>query len=235
MKDNSFAGNLYVVTGASRGIGRSISELLLQRGAEVVGVGRNEKKLREIERRHSGFSYIVMDLSRPKAGEELARQLKGVGVHGLINNAGYAYWGDPLKVPVEEYRRMTQLLYLTPIELSHSLLPELKGGVVVNVISAIVHVRFRRMTGYGAAKSALHYYTVGARKYYKKRGVHLMAVYPGPVKTDFFSHPSFEGEVDLLRGFSVTPEKVARATLGGIKRKACSIYVPWYLRVISLR
>lgn len=235
MSSENVHGKLYVVTGASRGIGREIARLFLDRGAEVVGVGRSEDDLRQLKKEYAGFSYIVSDLSREGSGLELAKELMGRGVKGLVNNAGYAWWGDPLKMPLKEIRRMTQLMFLTPIELSEALLEDLRGGVVVNIISSIVHVRMGNLTVYGAVKTALHYYTVAARPFYRQNGVHLMGVYPGPVRTEFFSHPTFPEEGVIFERFAVSPGRVARAVIKGIERRAKSVYVPWYLRVISFR
>jgi len=235
MSRKNFHGKLYVVTGASRGIGREIARVLLQRGAEVIGVGRSEDLLRRFKKEYASFSYIVSDLSQEGSGLELASELEGMGVKGLINNAGYAWWGDPFRMPPSEVRRMTQLMFLTSVELSRALIEDLKGGEVVNIISAVVHVRMKKLTVYGAVKTALHYYTLASRPYYKKRGVHLMGVYPGPVRTEFFSHQSFPKNGLFLERFAVSPERVARAVIRGIERESRSVYVPWYLRVMSFR
>lgn len=89
---------LFIVGGASSGLGRAVAMRLLQEGARVLGVARNAEGLKEIEQLFTGrFSFMTGDLSVPETIEELMRLTGTEPIHGVLINAG----GPPAKMIME--------------------------------------------------------------------------------------------------------------------------------------
>jgi len=96
------------------------------------------------------------------------------------------------------------------------------------VVTAGVHVVMRDLPVYGAAKIALHYALKALRRELEGRGVHLVEVYPGLVRTEFHERAG--------RGVSggVPPEEVARAIVEAVERRKRVVYVPRYLALLRV-
>lgn len=123
---------------------------------------------------------------------------------------------------------MAMTNFVAPIILTKRLLPLMhRGSVVVMIITAGIHVLMRGLPLYGATKIALHYASKALREELHKYGVHLPAVYPGVVKTEFHERAGrrVAGGLD--------PRRVAKALLGGVKKKE-RIYVPGYLSIARI-
>lgn len=220
-----------LVTGASSGIGRALSEELCKEGNnKVLGVGRNIKNLREIKETHNDcFDYLVLDLSDVKSIKtivaEVSNRFRVLDV--LVNNAGYGLYKSLLEVSVEDIVNMTLVNFVTPLALVRELLPYMqRGSTVVNVITTGIHVLMTKLPLYGATKIALHYASEALRRELRDKGIYLISVYPGVVKTSFHSRAG----VRELKG-GVTPEEVAKRIIKSIRSKKERIYVPGYLEI----
>ncbi|MEM2453456.1 MAG: SDR family NAD(P)-dependent oxidoreductase, partial [Ignisphaera sp.] len=103
-----------------------------------------------------------------------------------------------------------------------------KGSIVVMVITAGIHVLMKNLPIYGATKIALHYATEALRYELERYGIHLLAVYPGAVKSEFHSRAGR----DIKRGIEVV--NVAKAVVKAIKKKKKRLYIPNYLSIARL-
>lgn len=222
-----------VVTGASSGIGLELSRLLCRDyGARVIGVGRNEHRLRELEKEFSNcFSYILADLSSlqdiDRAVEKIRQFLTTVDI--LVNNAGFGLYKPILEHRDEEVVSMAMANFASPIILVRRLLPLMpRGSTVVMVITAGVHVLMRDLPLYGATKIALHYSSEALRYELERYGINLLAVYPGAVKTEFHRRAGRELENGL------EPIHVARAILKAVEKKKKRIYIPQHLSIARI-
>lgn len=135
----SVAGKTFLVTGAGRGIGASISRLLVENGASVLLTARRVKELEQVQAelcgldavRHSASTVTVVpgDVSTRQGCEAIAAAVSGATggrLHGLINNAGVA-WGAPLaSFPESEFNRAWHVNVAAPFYLSRALLPALQ-------------------------------------------------------------------------------------------------------------
>ena len=157
--DLQLKDKIIVVTGGSKGIGLSITHVLIEEGAFPVIVTRNEASaqevLKDIQARGGQAQYVIAELSRPEACENACRQIvKEFGkVDGLVNNAGVndgiglehgSYEGF-----IESIKRNVAHYYL----MAHLLLPELKKskGAIVNIGSKTSVTGQGGTSGYAAA------------------------------------------------------------------------------------
>jgi len=222
-----------VVTGSSRGIGRAVAERLCREGFRVVGVGRDVDALKAAERELGEcFSGLAYDLSDPSSWRRLVDEAVGIlgGVDLLINNAGFGIYKPVLSHNPDEVLSLAVVNFAAPIALTKLFLDHIpRGGTVVFVITAGIHVLMSKLPVYGASKIALHYAVKALREELKPRGIRVVAVYPGGVLTEF--HKRGGGEPPR---FSVTAERVAEAVVKAVKRGSGEVYVPSYLKILKI-
>lgn len=221
-----------VVTGASSGIGRELAKLLCKKGFRVLGVGRDVKALEGLKSEVDGFEFIACDLSDLGCVSEIS---SGVAASYspldlLVNNAGYGSAKKLIEMTAEEVVNMTLVNFIAPVVLTRELLPYMRSGsTVVNVVTAGVHILMTQAPLYGATKIALHYASGALRRELKERGVHLVEVFPGVVRTKFHERAGMRAP---MRG--VPPEQAARIILGAVEKKKGRVYIPWYVGFLRL-
>jgi len=222
-----------VVTGSSRGIGKAIAEKLCREGFRVVGIGRDVDALRAVENKLGDcFKGLVYDLSDQSSWRKLVEEVVEIlgGVDLLINNAGFGIYKPVLDHSLDEMISLTMVNFLAPIALTKLFLDYIpRGGTVVFVITAGIHVLMSKLPVYGASKIALHYVVKALREELKSKGVRVVAVYPGGVYTEF--HKRGGGEPPR---FSITADRVAEAVVKAITRGSKEVYVPGYLKILKI-
>ena len=218
-----------LVTGATGGIGRLLVEGLVERGYRVIGVARNEKKLRELQKKLPAFEYIIADLSKGDFPSTILEGLERLGAQKidlLINNAGLAVRKPLLDHSEDELEGVFRVNAVAPVELTRELLPFLsEGSTVVFIISGVAFINVPEIPSYCASKAALHYLAVNLEKELLDRGIHVMRVYPKQVKTGFWNGKVPKG--------SIGPEDVARAVFKGLKKGKREVFVPGYLKLVK--
>lgn len=96
--DLQIKDQLFIVGGATSGLGRAVAMQLLQEGASVIGIARGEEPLREMEARFPGqFQFVATDITSPSALVEIMHLVGDRQVHGVLVNAG----GPPAKMIME--------------------------------------------------------------------------------------------------------------------------------------
>lgn len=210
----SLQGKTLLVTGASSGIGRALCELLVQRGANVLGVTRRPSALSE------EVSPIQADLSQR---EEVSAIFQNLGkIDGLVNCAGAAYLSriiDGNPADWEEMWRVNVMALTLCCQLSLKHFPG-SGGRIVNVCSMSGH-RVPPSGGfYAPTKFAVRAVTDALRSELKAAGlpIQVACVSPGFVDTPMLDQ-YFRGREDVLSQTRAAmrmldPEDVAWAILG---------------------
>lgn len=227
MSEKSLAGRNALVTGASRGIGRSIAISLSEHGAHVILVARNEELLNEvkaeIESQGGTAQVIVSDLGLEESAEQVAQQIDIDSLHILVNNAG----GNSFMSPVQSMRlsgwRKTLNLNLDSIvALTQALIPRLVNsgnGSVINVASVAGLNGSPFMSHYGAAKAALISFSRSLAIELAAQGVRVNSLVPGWIETDLtdFLRGTKEAEAGALARVPMArwgrPEEIADAAL----------------------
>jgi NAD(P)-dependent dehydrogenase (short-subunit alcohol dehydrogenase family) len=206
-------GSVALVTGANRGIGRAITEALLERGAEkVYATARDPRTLAVLEERYgSRLVALRLDVTDADQVAEVAREATDVDV--LINNAG-AFEPTELsdEAIVDVARREMEVNYFGALRMLQGFGDTLvrRGGVIVYVGSAAGLTNVPLQPTYSASKAAQHSLTQASRALLAGRGVTVHGVYPGPVDTDMTKDlpPQFE---------KTAPEHVANQVLDGVE------------------
>jgi NAD(P)-dependent dehydrogenase (short-subunit alcohol dehydrogenase family) len=202
-------GSVALVTGANRGIGRAITEALLERGAHKVYATARDPKTLEVLRERYGSRLVPLRLDVTD-GDQVARVARqATDVDLLFNNAG-AYEPTELtnEAIVDVARREMEVNYFGALRMLRSFADTLvhRGGVIVNVGSAAGLTNVPLNPTYSASKAAQHSLTQASRALL--RGVTVHGVYPGPVDTDMVKTLALE---------KTPPEDVANAVLDAVE------------------
>jgi len=175
-----------VVTGATSGIGRAITEALLARGDTVAGVGRSRGALDELSTR-PGFVAVQHDLHDvdglvAKLSSTVTR-LGGVDV--LVNNAGIAEARSITDSTPAFFRETLDVNLAAPAAAIHALWPHLAAsrGRIINVSSLAQLDPFPGFFAYAASKAGLHLLTVVAAAEGADSGIRAVTIAPGVVDT----------------------------------------------------
>jgi 3-oxoacyl-[acyl-carrier protein] reductase len=192
--DLGLRGKTALVTGASRGIGRSIALALAAEGARVALCARSAPALQEAsaaihERTGAATATISADLSRlDEIGRviDAARDRLG-GIDILVNNAGAIRGGDFLKTPDEQWTEDWSLKLLGYIRMSRAVLPLMQaqgGGRICNVVGAAGRNPGPTYLAGGAANAALINFTKGLADLAARWNILVTAVSPAATRTE---------------------------------------------------
>ncbi|MEI6362655.1 MAG: SDR family NAD(P)-dependent oxidoreductase [Actinomycetes bacterium] len=212
-RTSPLAGRRAVITGASRGIGRSIAELFASCGADVLIVARNEDALAEVSARiePTGRTCAVLpcDVTADDAASRIVESATTAlgGIDILVNNAGgNSFMSSLQSMRLSGWDKTLRLNLDSIVHLTHAALPLLveSGNASVINIASVAGLRSAPfMSHYGAAKAALLSLTRSLAVETAKEGVRVNALVPGWIETD-------------LTGFLRADEGTERSLLGDV-------------------
>jgi short-subunit dehydrogenase len=228
-----------LITGASRGLGRSIAEVMARRGAQVALVARDGAALDVLAKELGGKAYPT-DLMDPEAVEALLDRVEADGpVDVLINNAGVDRVGRFHEASAQEVRELLQVNLNAPMELCRQVMPRLLArgrGHIVNVSSMGAISTGPGVTLYGASKAGLSHFTAGIRSELRGKPVGTTLVQIGEVKTDMIDHIREFGPArrtierslrwGMLPPEALEPEVVAAAIADAVERNRKHVILP---------
>ncbi|TGK82428.1 SDR family oxidoreductase [Leptospira noumeaensis] len=185
-----------LVTGASRGIGLSISQMLVCHGYKVYGISRNPGTCKFT---HELFHLMACDLSNSKEIDHFIvnfPEIKDISL--LIHNAGLAYFAPVEELSSEKIREMVSLHLTAPMLLTSAFTRSLKqnrgrilfiGSVAGKEISPWGNV-------YASLKAGIHHFARELFAELRKFGVKVHLIIPDITKTDFYKNLNFEPDED---------------------------------------
>ncbi|WP_432536413.1 SDR family oxidoreductase [Kineococcus arenarius] len=194
----SLTGRRALVTGASRGIGRSIAQRLGAEGATVaVHYGRSEQAAREVVQAiqaAGGAAFTVRaDLDTAEGAQALwgayddaaAQQGLDTAVDILVNNAGVTLRGGIGEISLEDFERQFSINTRAPYLITQEGLKRLSdGGRIINISSGVTRIAFPDILSYAMTKGAIDAMTLTLAAHLGPRGITVNAVAPGIVDTD---------------------------------------------------
>lgn len=209
----------YLITGASRGIGRAIAERLAAEGRHLLLHGRDRASLAEtasaVKAKGAEASLLVYDLSVPVELEALIRGASHEPLTALINNAGGGIAKPFDEMTLAEWNRMFTVNVTAPFRLMQGVTPlMLAGASIVNLISISGKTAFPGWSGYTAAKFALDGFTKSIREELRPRGIRVINIYPAATDTDIWN--KIDGS--WPREKMMSPAQVAEAVAFALER-----------------
>lgn len=232
-----------VVTGASTGIGRSLSLAWAKQGATVVMSARGREALeataQEVEAAGGQPIVVVGDVTEPVHRTALVGKAEAAGgIDVLVNNAGRGYYGGVLGLELDAVRDLFELNVLAPLALVQKAAPLLEQarGTVVMISSVAGVVAAPNIGAYSASKFALEALSMSMRAELAAKGIRVVVVRPGPVYTPFRKHAS---RTDGYEGFAEPDPKaqsadaVATQVLRAVAKNKPIVETSAYVRVAS--
>jgi len=224
-----------VITGASSGIGEALAREYLRRGASLTLVARRRGKLEELAEGHADTCRVVeADLTdHEHACDWVDAAAEALGeIDVLVNNAGVQIVGRTVDTSVEACERMLRLNILSPLRLTKHVLPGMiarRRGTIVDIASMAAIAPTPGMFYYNASKAALAAASESLRGELRGTGVHVMTVYPGPVRTamEATGRAAYE-ETAMMKLFTPVGEAgvLARKIANGVASRRARIIYP---------
>lgn len=209
-----------IVTGASKGLGKSFAHLLASQGYDLLLVARSEKLLSEeteaIKKQYGvKVNALSVDLSDSNSTTSVItwcsqHQFKP---SVLVNNAGYACWGYFDKIELQQHVQMMQVNMNALVSLTHGLLPLLKEarqGFILNVASTAAFQAVPSMALYAASKAFVRSFSRGLRYELRNSNISVTCLCPGPIATNFIQQAGMEAMQETAKKFEMSAEVVAK-------------------------
>ncbi len=204
-----------VVTGANRGIGLEFVRQLKARGASVVAVCRTSSS--ELDalgvRVESG-----VDVTQPAAWSKLAGRLAHDDIHLLIQNAGVLLDDSLENVDLDKVRAQIELNAIAPLFLTRALAPRLHTGAKIALITSRMGSIGENSSGgyygYRMSKAALNAAGVSLAHDLKPRGVAVVILHPGSVRTEMTGGQGMIEADESVRGLLQRIDELRVETTG---------------------
>ncbi|PCJ24757.1 MAG: short-chain dehydrogenase [SAR86 cluster bacterium] len=186
---------LVVISGATSGIGLSMSKAMLEQGYQVLGIAR---ELEQTAIEHKNFSYESMDIANISKLQDAISQIVSnidIPVKALINNAGLGKMGNLEQLSVNDIRLVMDTNFISHAIITKSFLPLLKKqgyGDIIFTGSEAALKGSRQGSIYCASKFAVRGFAQALREECGKSGVRVTIINPGAVRTPFFDELHFE-------------------------------------------
>jgi NAD(P)-dependent dehydrogenase (short-subunit alcohol dehydrogenase family) len=214
-----------LVTGASRGIGKSIAIRLMNDGYSVIATyntGREEAEI--LSRSYPSLKWHQADFAKQEQLEDLVRKLANVRLDAIVNNAGLIMFEDFDNFDFGIWHTTFQVNLNAPLYLTLSLQHQLNdGAAIVNISSLDGMVGSFASMSYSASKAALINLTKSLGNNFGQRGIRVNALAPGWINTGMSTPESHEATKITPLGRNGKPEEVADAVSFLLSDKASFI------------
>lgn len=232
-----------VVTGGSRGLGKSSALALSQKGTDVIITYNSQKDkaddvVHEIESVGRKASALQLDVGEVSSHGTFVSQLSGIlkekwnrdSFDFLINNAGFAYNSTFGETTEEKFDSMMKVHFKGVYFLTQSLLPYLAdNGRIINFSSGLARFTTPGWSAYASMKGAVEVMTRYMAKELGPRGIRVNTVAPGIIDTDFH-----HGALDAAPGIKETIGKQMALgrigqpeDIGGVVASLCNDEMSW--------
>lgn len=193
---------MIIVTGASRGLGRAVTERLLDAGHEVLGISREAEGL--------PFETVPCDVSDYDAVKSIAQNLRKrkIEVHGLINAAGIASMNLAVTTPPSMTQKLIQTNLVGTIhccQLFAPLMIRRKSGSIINFSTIAVALGLKGESIYAASKAGVEGFSRAFAREMTDFDIRVNCVAPGPIKTDLLKGVSDE-QIEAIVSQQVLPK-----------------------------
>jgi NAD(P)-dependent dehydrogenase (short-subunit alcohol dehydrogenase family) len=237
-RPSSLKDKVVLITGGSRGLGLALAFEFGARGSRLAVCARHEEELNEACRRLAEKNVdavpFVADISHRNETEQLVERViqRFGGLDVLVNNAGEIQVAPLSALTREDFESAMNLMFWAPVNLSLAVLPhmtEKRSGQIVNITSIGGRVSVPHLLPYSCAKFAHVGFSSGLAAEVKSRGIQVLTVVPGLMRTGSYLNAKFAGKakkeftwfglVGNLPGLSIAADTAARDVLTALEKK----------------
>lgn len=191
-----------LVTGVTAGFGKAIAELLISKGHTVIGTGRRQEKLDELQTQLGGnfipLNFDVSDLPATKTALHTLPNDLLTNIDVLVNNAGLALGLEPAdKTDFADWQQMVNTNILGLIHLTHEILPLMvanNDGYIINLSSTAGSYPYFGGNVYGATKAFVTQFSLNLRADLVGKNIRVSNIEPGLCGGTEFSNIRFHGD-----------------------------------------
>jgi 3-oxoacyl-[acyl-carrier protein] reductase len=221
----TLSGKTALVTGASRGIGRASALALAKAGAQVLihyssGKTEAEAVVRQIRDAGGRADAVAADLAAPDGPHKLAadvRRIIGDRLDILVANAGISSGATIEDTTVEEFDRLFAVNVRAPFFLVQQLLPVMRSGASVVLLSSLAaHAAVGTLSAYAATKGAIDTLVKHFAAVLGNRGIRVNAIAPGVVQTDMSNFTRTDTGRDFTLGMQALQRLAEPEDIGGV-------------------
>lgn len=225
-----FFGKVALVTGATSGIGRAISEQLAIQGAQVLACGRDrqamDRLLKALNMDSSAPAAVFFaDLSTKESLQEMIAQVNSnYDVDILVNNAGFGWMEDFYSMPEDKISSMQEVNMSAVVRLCRHFLPKMMdkpGTGILNIGSIASFFSTPGSALYGATKNFVLAFTDALHWEMLAYGVHITGVYPGHTESRFAERAT-QGKMQKWRK-AMPASAVAKTALNGFEKNTMRV------------
>ncbi len=236
---NTLQNKVIWITGASSGIGEALVYECAKQHAVVILSARREQELERvanIANLNSSNSFILpFDLSDTTKAADYVQQIisKFGKIDLLINNGGQSQRAEAVDTATEMERRLFEINYFSAVNLTKAVLPDMLkngSGKIVVVSSIAGKFGFYLRSSYSAAKHALQGYFESLRLEVEKKGLSVLIVCPGKIKTNVSlnaaaGNGASHNQMDESHENAMSAETCAKQIITGILNDKEEIFV----------
>ena len=234
----SLNGEVAIVTGGSRGLGKLIAAELSRLGCRIVLCARDAAELQEakqsLEALGAEVLTVVCDVQDPDDLYRLvAATVERFGrIDLLVNNAGIIQVGPAQELQVADFERALSIIFWGTVRATLAVLPHMRArrhGRIVNITSIGGKVAVPHLLPYDCAKFATVGFSEGLRAELAGDGVSVTTIVPGLMRTGSHRFAAFEGQAGKERrwfstlarlpGLSMNAERAARQVVRAASRR----------------
>lgn len=228
---HQFNHGTYVITGATRGIGRSLALKLAEQGTELILLARDKKALQAVEREvkkanpKTNATVYSVDLADARAIERTANEIKKKHptLAGIIHVAGYARPGYFGELPIEEFEKAVRIDYLGAVILTRHLHGLVAPQGFIGITSSVVgYMGVFGYTSYAGPKFALIGFAESLRQELQSRNIQVSVLCPPDTETPGYAEENktkpYETQALSESAKLMSADAVAEKFLRGIKK-----------------
>jgi NAD(P)-dependent dehydrogenase (short-subunit alcohol dehydrogenase family) len=210
-----------LITGASRGIGRAISEKLAAPDVTLLLHGRDTVALAEtckaVEPHCATVVKLIHDLASEKGVTNLISQVGSDPLSVLINNAGIAVVKPFREITLEEWKQTIGVNVTAPFLLMQRFAGQMPpGSSIVNILSVAATTAFPNWSAYCMSKFAMEGLSQSIRQELREHCIRVITIYPAATNTEIWDDVAGDWPRDKM----ISPEHVADAVAYVLSRPA---------------
>jgi short-subunit dehydrogenase len=231
------AGTRVLITGASRGLGRSLAEAFAWRGATLGVVARTESDLHTLVDELPGADHKIL-IADASDRQQMAAAVEAFGdIDIVVANAGVARYLDFAVLPLDEAERMTNVNWLGTL---YTVQPALQGmikrgsGSVVVVSSGAGVRAFPQASVYGGTKAAQLAWARALRHELDGTGVDVTIVMPGELETHLHDHQRDELPEWRQDKYAMPARPLAEQVVKAVEKGEPEVYYPGSIKALRV-
>lgn len=212
-----------VVTGATKGIGRTIAESLLKEGVSVFICARNKFNLKKSLEELSALGKVEGEVCDVRSEAQVKMMLDECvrlfgGIDILINNAGVGIFKTVEETTPDDFEWVLQTNLFGTFYTCHHTIPIMKkrgGGHVINISSLAGQNAHPKMAAYNASKFAVNGFTEALMQEVRQDNIKVSLICPGSVNTEFG-----DSEISEENAWQIQPEDIAEVVVELLNQKS---------------